>query len=668
MSHVTRNILHTLPNYRPYIDGLRAFAVLSVVGFHAFPRWIGGGFIGVDIFFVISGFLISTILFEGLENHSFSLSDFYVRRIRRIFPALLLVLVSCFAFGWFTLMPDEYLLLGKHLAGGAGFVSNFIFWNEAGYFDKVAETKPLLHLWSLGIEEQFYIVWPLLLWATYKYRFNLLTITVVIAIASFVLNMHEVKTDAIAAFYSPLTRFWELLCGSILAWLTLHPTTTFSALGIKLNSYLNRLIYRDASKDRGHTLSNVQSILGFLLICYGLYRITRDSHFPGSWALIPVAGAVLILSAGSNAWLNRTVLSSKLLVWLGLISYPLYLWHWALLSFARILEGDVPSRNMRLMLVAASVVLAWLTYQLIEKPFRFGKHGKAKTITLLMLMIIVGYVGYNTFQSGGLAFRTEMTRQAYKLSTAINTKPNEECLNFHEGVEFFENHKCEVSATSPEKRKVILYGDSHAWGLSPRLMEYFTSQGDQFKEYLTAYCVPYDLDNKNERCRKINHYIFDKIAKQKPDLLIIFAYYSFRASESEYQGKESYDQHIKNIAQNFLRGGVKKVLIVGPMPVWNADLPKILQREFLMKRLPFPERTTIGLKQESLDFDSKMKNYTYPNGVEYVSLNEFLCDEKGCLVSTGPNVSDHLMVWDYGHLTVHGANFIFNNLLKAHLL
>ena len=160
----------THPQYRPDIDGLRAIAVLSVVGFHVFPYWINGGFIGVDIFFVISGFLISTIIIGSLERNSFSFVEFYARRIKRIFPALLLVLSACFVFGWFALLADEYKQLGKHIAGAASFILNFLLWNESGYFDTTAETKPLLHLWSLGIEEQFYIIWPFFLWFAWKQR------------------------------------------------------------------------------------------------------------------------------------------------------------------------------------------------------------------------------------------------------------------------------------------------------------------------------------------------------------------------------------------------------------------------------------------------------------------------------------------------------------------
>ncbi len=206
------------PKYRPDIDGLRAVAVLSVVGFHAFPSWVGGGFIGVDIFFVISGFLISTIIFDNLEDNSFSFIEFYSRRIKRIFPALLLVMISCFCIGWLVMFSDEFKQLGKHIAGGASFVSNFIFWGESGYFDTTAASKPLLHLWSLGIEEQFYIIWPLVLFLSWKLRFNLLAVSGMIALISFLLNLSILGEDAVAAFYSPQSRFWELLLGSVLAY------------------------------------------------------------------------------------------------------------------------------------------------------------------------------------------------------------------------------------------------------------------------------------------------------------------------------------------------------------------------------------------------------------------------------------------------------------------
>ena len=217
MTGAPKNLIH--PKYRPDIDGLRAIAVLAVIGFHVFG--VMGGFTGVDIFFVISGFLISTIIFENLEHNSFSFNQFYQRRIRRIFPSLLLVLVACIFFGWVVHFADEYELLGKHISAGTGFISNLVLWSESGYFDVAAEKKPLLHLWSLGIEEQFYIFWPIFAWLMWKFRAHFLWLAIVLACISFGLNIWQVRVDTVAAFYSPLTRFWELLEGACLAYVML---------------------------------------------------------------------------------------------------------------------------------------------------------------------------------------------------------------------------------------------------------------------------------------------------------------------------------------------------------------------------------------------------------------------------------------------------------------
>lgn len=331
------------PKYRADIDGLRAIAVLSVIGFHAFPKLFKGGFIGVDVFFVISGFLISTILFESLERETFSFIDFYRKRIKRIFPALLLILSFCVALGWFVLLPDEYTQLGKHIAGGAGFISNFLLWNESGYFDAAAETKPLLHLWSLGIEEQFYIIWPLLLWVTWKNRINLPAIIMIIALSSFILNLKNIHSNATAVFYSPQTRFWELLSGSLLAWLILYKQAAFAKLSQKLTLWISKTPFKKWNINTS-VINHSISVLGFLFIEYGIYQFTKVG-FPGIRALLPTVGAVLIILAGTQAWINRVILSNRILIWLGLISFPLYLWHWPLLAFARIIEDEKPNKK-----------------------------------------------------------------------------------------------------------------------------------------------------------------------------------------------------------------------------------------------------------------------------------------------------------------------------------
>lgn len=383
------------PKYRPDIDGLRAIAVSSVVAFHAFPNSMKGGFIGVDIFFVISGYLISSIILKNLKSGTFSFTEFYARRAKRIFPALAIVLCSSLIFGWLALLPEELNQLGRHVIAGAGFVSNLVLWNESGYFDNSADTKPLLHLWSLGVEEQFYIFWPLALWLAWRKSFNIFWLTALAAFSSFALNATEIKQDPVATFYSPLTRFWELLCGTILAWYSLDRQEN-SAGEKKPSSNLAYRFFTWHHSINGITaIPNALSIAGLTLLLYGFSKINKELSFPGYWSLIPVLGAVLIISAGQKAWINRTILSSKPFVWIGLISFPLYLWHWPILSYGRIIYFDLPPLKFRVAAVAASVILAWITVKFVEKPFRFSaKNSNLKVFTLSAAIASLGAVGF----------------------------------------------------------------------------------------------------------------------------------------------------------------------------------------------------------------------------------------------------------------------------------
>jgi peptidoglycan/LPS O-acetylase OafA/YrhL len=381
MTEHQSNLAH--PKYRPDIDGLRAVAVLAVVAFHAFPSWVKGGFIGVDVFFVISGYLISTILYENLDRDTFSFYEFYARRIKRIFPSLFVILSVCYTFGWFVLIDSEYRQLGKQIFCGASFVSNIEFWSEAGYFDKLAELKPLLHLWSLGIEEQFYILWPVLLWLSFKNKINLVYVSIVVALLSFCINIRLFSIDSAADFYFPFTRFWELMSGSILAY-CVH----------KYPSIVLRNIYPD-----------LISCSGFIILVFGFIYINISSHFPGYWATVPVLGSLLIILAGKRAWLNRILLSNNISVTIGLISYPLYLWHWPLLSFGRILNSDTTSLHYRLFCVLISIILAWLTYKFVEIPFRYSRYIKYKVLCLVLLMVGIGFTGLFTYYRNGLPSR-----------------------------------------------------------------------------------------------------------------------------------------------------------------------------------------------------------------------------------------------------------------------
>jgi peptidoglycan/LPS O-acetylase OafA/YrhL len=354
--------------YRPDIDGLRAIAVTSVVLFHAFPRAMAAGFIGVDIFFVISGYLITTIILSGLDQGTFSLGDFYRRRIRRIFPALLVVLVFVALAGWMVLLDDEYRQLGAHIAGGTAFIQNFVLWGDSGYFDNDPQSKPLLHLWSLAVEEQYYIFWPLLLMLIGKRGRTFAAVVVPIVVASFGISAYLSFTDTTAAFYSPVSRFWELMIGGFLAYLSLHQSNLIGRYG------------------------NLASALGVGLLLLGLGLINPDRAFPGFWALMPTVGAFLIIFAGPHAWINRTFLASKPFVACGLISYPLYLWHWPLLSLAHIVWPE-NGHATKVAVVLASVLLAWMTYRFVEKKVRRHRAPDLSSLVLcggLAMMLCCG--------------------------------------------------------------------------------------------------------------------------------------------------------------------------------------------------------------------------------------------------------------------------------------
>lgn len=370
--------------YRADIDGLRAIAILAVIGFHAFPSLFPGGYVGVDVFFVISGFLITTLILAAQSRNRFSVVDFYSRRIRRIFPALILVLLTTYALGWWVLIAHEYKALGKHMAGASAFVTNFVLLSEAGYFDAAALTKPLLHLWSLAIEEQFYLLWPLILILGGKsWRRQLALILAVVAL-SFSLNVHQVAADATVAFYGPHTRIWELAFGSLL-------------------SLLN--FYNATPRPMTRLFRSLLSWAGLGLIAVAVVVLSKADSFPGWRAALPTLGTGLVIAAGSGAWINRRILSHGVLVRVGLISFPLYLWHWPLLSLARIIEGDVPSRATRLAIVAASFLLAWATTRLVEQPIRFGPAPKAKTALLVLALAATGLIGLFSFALDGIHIR-----------------------------------------------------------------------------------------------------------------------------------------------------------------------------------------------------------------------------------------------------------------------
>ena len=611
-----------LPKYRPDIDGLRAVAVLSVVAYHAFPKWLPGGFTGVDVFFVISGFLITRIVLDDLEAGSFGFVDFYARRVRRLFPALLLVLATSFAIAWIVLLPNEYAQLGKYMAAGAAFVANAVPWHEAGYFDSSAATKPLLHLWSLGIEEQFYALWPLLLWLGWKRRRSIPWIMAGVGIASFALNIAGIGKDAVGTFYAPQTRLWELACGGGLAWM---------------------------GAPRKSAVSEALSVVGCLLLAWGMAMIDRTSSYPGALALVPVLGAGLVIAAGPQAWLNRTVLSNRLAVGIGLASFPLYLWHWPLLSFARIVEGDVPVAGTRIGIVLLSVLLAGLTWRFIERPVRLGWHG-VRIGMLMLLMTIAGGVGYATYGMNGLAFRfpsivAELTGYRYDFVKAYRQGT---CfLTLEQRFEDFA--KCDSpSDTAP---MILLWGDSHAAHLYPGYKALYGKDFEIVQRTATT-CAPVLGVNfaSNAQCEKINDGIYAWLEGKRSVTVVLAAIWT-------HYDLGKLDETLAKLT----RLGVR-IEFVGPVPQWNEALPRQLHLHF-QKHVPHvvPYRMSDGLVPNVARVDALLKPRVSAHGVNYISALDHLCNPQGCLTRLG-ETGDTLIGWDHAHLTDAGSRFLVGKI------
>jgi peptidoglycan/LPS O-acetylase OafA/YrhL len=441
--------------YRPDIDGLRALAVLSVILYHVNPLLLSGGFLGVDIFFVISGYLISLILFRELARGEFSFSNFYVRRIRRLFPALIAVLLACLVFGGYALFAEEYERLGRHAFAAILFLLNLLLMREAGYFDVVSDAKPLLHLWSLSVEEQFYVVWPILLVLATRWRVKFGTLIGVAAAGSFLFALYLGERRVDALYFHPLARFWELLFGAGLA----HIHHRFGVNGLPA---LARFKAR-----------HVLSIGGLVAVVTAIVSFDGKTPHPGAATLQPLLGAVVLIACGPSAIANR-LLAFKPLVWIGLISYPLYLWHWPILSFIRIMENGMPSQVLLWSGACTALIMAWGTYYFVESPIR---HAPIRSINLQWLvagMAVLFITSGAVWRSGGLPDR-ERVRHAVEASLMMKRVPatDELCLR-----EFPPNKApfyCRLEY--PQNRLIAVIGDSHAHALYPGISERAASMG-----------------------------------------------------------------------------------------------------------------------------------------------------------------------------------------------
>jgi peptidoglycan/LPS O-acetylase OafA/YrhL len=607
--------------YRPDIDGLRAVAVVLVVNFHGFPDAMPGGFIGVDIFFVISGFLITGIIARELSETRFSLIGFYVRRIRRIFPALIVVLAAVLVLGWLWMLPRTYAELASDVFASAAFAANIALMLQSGYFDIESAKKPLLHLWSLGIEEQFYLAWPLILMLATRWRVRLLTVAGVIALASFVFNVVLIGHDPIATFYLPFTRAWELLAGAVLA-------LTWTRI------------------DQSETASNWRAAVGAALIVLAVAVLNVHRAFPGWWALLPIAGSTLLLSAPASR-VNRTLLSWPPMVWIGLISYPLYLWHWPLLVFPAIVKFEPLTLLDRELALLASAALAWGTYRFVELPLRFGGRRELKAVGLGAAMAVVALAGAVVAAGRGFEFRlpAEIRAMADVPEETAQWRVSKCLIDLSRQTAFAD--ECVERNRRP---LLLLWGDSTAGAMMPGLFEAQRTRNFGIAQLTASSCVPIlDVDIAvTPGCRANNDRVLAMAIQLKPEIILLHG---------------TWEKNLDRVGATLAtlkRETSARIVVLGPGVFWRRGLPNEVLRYYLLHHQLIPVRSSEAVLARGVERD--LREAAGAEGAEFISAADVLCNAQGCLARLGESASD-ITASDQVHLTEKASVFLVQGII-----
>ena len=631
--------------YRADIDGLRAVAVLSVIGFHASPKSITGGFIGVDVFFVISGYLISSLILNGLKNGSFSYVEFYARRARRIFPALTVVLLFVWGLGWFAFDPTNFFALSKHIVAGAAFAANIVTYFEVGYFDAPASTKPLLHLWSLGVEEQFYLVFPLLIVLLWRHKAANLILSA-IAVASFALNVVTVRYYPSFAFYLPLTRFWEFLAGTLLAYDAIKRPGFGWAARLEVNAL------RD----------NAASAIGMLMILGGIFIVPATGEYPGWWALLPVVGTALIIWAGQRAWINRKILADQKLVFIGLISYPLYLWHWPLIVMGQAIVRDYSpanphARTTTIVAVAISFVLSWLTFEFVERPIRTRRLSiglrwiaGASAISLA----VVALVAVVTLRNNGFPDRYPKEIQALLTPITWDGSPVRSTKESQTPVTSLPaEHPHQDEKKNDTGPLLIAYGDSNAQHLISGLNLLQNERPFRVKLINWHDCPPVgDIKSTEiDICRRQQIATEEEFTRLKPDIVVIGAYWF----------KYNHIERLSDTLKFFQRVGVHRIVVMGSVPLWPNHPQSLLYSA--MRFDPshrIPDRLSV-FYPDSFKNDIAVKTIAANLGATFISLRDIFCNEQGCLVRSG-NTASEIIQPDLTHFSAAGSWYLISRI------
>jgi peptidoglycan/LPS O-acetylase OafA/YrhL len=615
--------------YRREIDGLRALAVVPVILFHAGFEAFSGGFVGVDVFFVISGYLITSIILTQKAAGTFSLLDFYERRARRILPALFLVMAFCIPFAWLWLMPSDMKDFSQSLVAVSVFASNILFWRESGYFDTAAELKPLLHTWSLAVEEQYYVLFPLFLIVMWRFakQWTVATLAVIAAL-SFALAQWGAYNKPAATFLLLPTRGWEIAIGALLAfYFARHPK-------LKLQ----------------RSVQEIGSLIGLLLILYAVFAYSKATPFPSAYALAPTLGTALIILCAKPATLVGRVLTTKALVGIGLISYSAYLWHQPLFAFARYKAIDNPSLSVFGALCLVTVVLAYFSHRFVEVPFRDKNNFDRKLIFLIAPGVTLCFVALGALGifMKGFEYRLDENQRQLLSFNSYNYKElyregdcflrDEQSYTDFKKICFSENHS----------QSILVWGDSHAAALSFGLSKTF----ENFSQFTASGCGPLlgVAFGWSSTCESINKFVSVEIESRKPKAVLLHANWLRYKDQNISVSLRSTINFIKS------KSPTTEIFVLGGVPQYEPSLPTLM----LNKRLSLVNdlRVISPSYKKVLLVDSLLKDISLDTHVRYFSSLDAFCSVSNCLVTSSVEGQIMPMAWDYGHLTSSGAIYL----------
>ena len=662
--------------YRKEIDGLRALAVIPVILFHAGFEAFSGGYVGVDVFFVISGYLITTIILTEKEAGTFSFLNFYQRRARRILPALFFVILCCLPFVWKWMFPSQLVGFAKSLIAVSIFCSNIFFQKGSGiqYFAPSAEEMPLLHTWSLAVEEQYYIFFPLLI--VLFWRFDKDRIFGVVILATIVsLGLAEWSSHIARHFYSSPKRAWEILVGAICAF-----------------HLLNK------GDDKG---SQWLSLFGIGLIIYAVVEFDRNTPFPSLYTLVPVLGAALIVLFGTQRTFVSRILSTPVLVGIGLISYSAYLWHYPLFAFARIRSLNEPSQVQYLLLSALSIALGWMTWRYIEQPFR-AKEGNKQfisprkvTVTAIsgtFLFIIIGVVG-----NASSGFENRFNDQTLSILSIKKETPRargEDCLTS----KGFSLKTASCIYGSRDQVKLALLGDSHALSLAGELGKALDKRGLGVLSLDKAACLPIRglvrqmvKPRRARSCIKYNETVLEYLKSSSIDTFVLLARWTLGIEGERFNnfegGKETGGEYRLGVVGHTFNGseenrkgriatryveGIKEILALGKRVILVYPIPEAgWNVSSYLAKASIHGKDFGGMLSTSFEIFKRRNALTYSalDAIEHPNLirvkpAEIFCDSyaKGRCLN---QLNGVLLYYDDDHLSSAGAKLVVDHIVNA---